>query len=1042
MNRIVRYIVFAAAILLLVVPAFAQNGQLTGQITDPQGAAVPNAAVRIVNQATHVERKTKTNESGLFAVPFLVPGTYRIFIEAQGFEPAGSEDLILTVGQVLVFNAGLKIGSSTAQVNVTGESQLINTTDATVSTVIDRQFVANLPMNGRSFQTLIELTPGVVLMPTSADAGGFSVNGQRTTSNYFTVDGVGANIGVDTFAETGNREGGAVPGVTALGGFNNLVSIDALQEFQIQTSSFAPEFGRTPGAQIQIVTRSGGNQFHGDAFEYLRNNIFDANDWFANEAGLPRAEERINDFGGVLGGPIIKDKTFFFFSYEGQRLRLPLSVKTAVPSLAARQAAVSGVAQLLDAYPLPNGPDLGNGTAQLSADWSDRSSLDATSIRIDQAIGKHFNLFGRYNIAPSNLFNIASQGYQTPSAAETPRLRTQTATIGLTWTISSTMANEFRFNYSRNSLVRAEELSTFGGAVPPPESLLFPSGYSPSTGAVIDFNVLDLGNTEWGIGPDANNIQRQVNVVDNFSVQRGTHALKFGVDYRRLFPIYNPPNYFISSYMVTPLDPSIDGTGIYIATGADLLYRNVGSYAQDTWKVNSRLSVTYGLRWDFDFPPKITNNSPPIPAVTTSNPFTAALAPAGTPVFHTRYKDFAPRLGIAYQLRQTAGRETVLRVGAGLFNDLAAEEAADGVSFASYPYGGSKTLGSLVFPLTASEAAPPTISPSGSVTGIDPHLRPPLIYQWNATLEQSLGSAQKLSLAYVGSTGHYLTAESYLIGENPNFAFLSWLQNFATSSYNSMQVQFQRRLSKGLQALVSYTWSHSIDDASSVTSFSNVVATGASPTVLRGSSDFDIRNTFSGALTYDIPSPRGNGLVRAVLGDWSTDNIVQVRSAPPDDLTDGLLYLVGPNELSVRPDIVPGQPLYVYGPQYPGGKAFNPNAFTNPPLDPVTGQPTRNGDAPRNLMRGFGATQWDFTLRRQFTLHEALKLQFRAEFFNLLNHPNFGVPVNDISNPLFGQANTMLNKYLGGANAGEGGFDSIFQLGGPRSMQFAVKFIF
>src|SRR6202041_1052703 len=285
-----------------------------------------------------------------------------------GFKTLIKPDIVLTVQDLLAINFTLPLGAASETITVEGGAPLMNTESGSVSTVVDRQFAENLPMNGRSFQTLIQLTPGVVLTPNNEGAEGqFSVNGQRAASNYWMVDGVSANIGTGANFNAGNGVGGALGSFSVLGGTNSLVSIDAMQEFRIQTSSYAPEFGRTPGGQISIVTRSGSNDFHGTLFDYFRNNALDAKDWFTNFNGLPKPEERQNDFGGVLGGPVRKNKTFFFFSYEGLRLRQPSAQETSVPDAASRLQAPASMQPFLNAFPMPNGPELGSGLAQFNA---------------------------------------------------------------------------------------------------------------------------------------------------------------------------------------------------------------------------------------------------------------------------------------------------------------------------------------------------------------------------------------------------------------------------------------------------------------------------------------------------------------------------------------------------------------------------------------------------------------------------------------------------------------------------------------------------
>src|SRR6202041_2068912 len=299
-----RFVFFGIVSLLLACCLSGQspNGIINGLVLDPTGGAVAGAEVRIVNDATGVQYIGKTNDEGIYVVTNLPPGTYRLQVSKIGFKSLIKPDIILNVQDLLAINFTLPLGAASETITVVGGAPLMNTESAAVSTVVDRQFAENLPMNGRSFQTLIQLTPGVVLTPNNQGAEGqFSVNGQRAASNYWMVDGVSANIGTGANFNAGNGVGGALGSFSVLGGTNSLVSIDAMQEFRIQTSSYAPEFGRTPGGQISIVTRSGSNDFHGTLFDYFRNDALDAKDWFTNFNGLPKPEARQNDFGGVLG---------------------------------------------------------------------------------------------------------------------------------------------------------------------------------------------------------------------------------------------------------------------------------------------------------------------------------------------------------------------------------------------------------------------------------------------------------------------------------------------------------------------------------------------------------------------------------------------------------------------------------------------------------------------------------------------------------------------------------------------------------------------
>jgi outer membrane receptor protein involved in Fe transport len=1055
---------FVTLVLAGCLAGQSPNGTINGLVLDPTGGAVVGAEIRIANDATGVQYTGRTNDEGIYVVTNLPPGAYRLQVSKIGFKTLIKPDIVLNVQDSLAISFTLPIGAVSETITVTGGAPLMNTESAAVSTVVDRQFAENLPMNGRSFQTLIQLTPGVVLTPNNQGAEGqFSVNGQRGASNYWMVDGVSANIGTGANFNAGNGTGGALGSFSVLGGTNSLVSIDAMEEFRIQTSTYAPEFGRTPGAQISIVTRSGTEAFHGTAFDYLRNSVFDANDWFANNAGLPKPEERQNDFGGTFSGPIVRERTFFFFSYEGLRLRLPGTTLSSVPDEAARKNAVAAVQPFLNAYPIPNGVDnTATGVAQFNASYPNPATLDAYSLRVDHKLTHTLSLFGRYNYSPSALRDRGASTLLPLSDVEAIRITTQTATAAAIWSVTPFTANDFRFNYSRTSASSSDFLDSFGGAVPF-ATAPFPSPYTTGN-AFFTFAIFGLSHPYLSAGASTLSVQRQINLVDGLSVQKGSHNLKFGIDYRRLSPSHNPGLYSQAPIFLSV--PDAVGGNLAFASLQSLrasrfLLQNLGLFAQDTWRVNPRLTLTYGLRWDVDFAPS-SANGPSIPAVTgydLGNLSNLALAPAGTSPFATRFGNVAPRLGVAYQLSENQQWGRVVRGGIGVFYDLATSEVGNTLG-TYYPFGASSFLlgsafgGTATFPLSATDAAPPAISPaelssSGAIlSAFDPHLRLPYTLEWNVSLEQELGEDQSLSASYVGSSGRRLLQTAFISSPNPSFSNAALIGNTAASDYNALQIQFQRRLLRGLQVLSSYTWSHSIDDGSVGTyGYGSNYVPGLNSASNRGPSDFDRRNAFSAGLTYDIPGPRINRIGDAILEGWSLESVIQAWSAPPVNVYYSSIQTLLGAQTEVRPDIVPGQPLYLYGSQYAGGKAFNPAAFTAPPLDPTTGVPLRQGDLGRNALRGFGAAQWDFAVHRDFPIRESLRLQFRAEMFNVLNHPNFAPPIGDLEspqslNPQFGLSTEMLGQYLGGANVGGGGFNALYQVGGPRSIQLALKLMF
>jgi hypothetical protein len=1038
----------AALVLLLLTPVLFVKGQstnasLTGRITDPARALIGDARVTAISQTTNVRYETTSNDSGEFRLANLPPDNYHLEIEKSGFKKLLKPNVILHIQDNLRIDFELTLGEVSEVVAVKAGGPVLNTELATVSTVVDRSFVENIPLNGRSFQTLIALTPGVVLTATSQnDQGQFSVNGQRADANYFTVDGVSANFGVTGAPTLVQTAGGALPALSASGGLNSLASVDATQEFRVQTSSFAPEFGRTPGAQISIATRSGSNAFHGTLFDYFRNDVLDARDWFVNFNGLPKPQTRQHDFGGVIGGPIRKDKTFFFFSYEGLRLRQPASLQTAVPDNASRQSAPAASRPFLNAFPIANGRALGAGLAQFNASFSNPSTLNASSIRLDQVWTSKVTFFGRYNYSPSSLEQRApffSSG-RVLSTTNAMSASIHTFTAGITQVITPEISNEVRANYSNNRVTINFAMDNFGGAVALSDSMLFPD---PFTSADSLFLLIVSGAGQYAHGKQGVNEQRQVNLLDSLSAIKGSHQLKFGIDYRWLAPFTNPFVYrhffFFSGVNANP-GGALSGTVSFAQPtayqGSALLSQNLSLYGQDTWKISPRLTLTYGLRWDVNPPLKGKDAaSDPFTVAGLGNPTTMTLAPRGTPLYETTYGNVAPRIGFAYQFQGIRKWDAVVRAGFGVFFDLGHGSLGGIASF--FPYLISKNLSLAQFPLNSQNAAPPAFTlkpPVSTIFVVDPHLKLPRTFQWNLALDQSIKSNQNLSLTYTGAMGRNLLRTTQFSNPNPNFQSVILTDNSATSDYHALQVKFQRRLSRGLQALASYTFSHSIDIASSdATSNFNTVATIAPPNVDRGNSDFDIRHSFTAGTTYDLPSPSDHKMVHDLLGGWSLQSFVFARSAPPVNIA-GATFIAAGTLLAPRPNLNAGIPLELHGSQFPGGKIFNRAAFTAAPAG-------TQGSFGRNVLRGFGAWQADVGLQRQFHLTESLALRFRAEFFNIFNHPNFGSPMNLLTSPLFGRSTQTLANSLGSGGA-NGGFNPLYQIGGSRSIQFALKLQF
>ena len=1004
---------------------------LTGIVVDQNNAVVPDADVLVKDVSESVRREATTGNDGGFTILQLPPGYYSVAVRHQGFATAEVRDVALKIRDQLALKIQLKLGHIGETVTV-GADDFTSRKNPALGLSLNRHFIEDLPVNLRSLQPLITLTPGIVpTKSTFSEQGQFSVNGQRANANYFLVDGVSANIGVAAGADgLGQSGGGSLPGLNALGSTASLLSMDAVQVFKIQTNAYAPEFGRTPGAQIVINTRSGTDAFRGTLFEYFRGGAIGANDWFANRDGLKTLSARQHNFGGVVGGPIVKRQTFFFVSYEGLRLRLPQFATVEVPSILARQSAPPQLKPFLNAFPVPNGAETSNDLAKFSAGYTDAASFNAISTRVDQRIGEKLTLFGRYHAAPSETVQRGAGSSLNTSLLM--RFSTQTLTIGAGANITPQISNDVRINYSRSHAAKSSLLDDFGGAVPLDDATVFP----PFTSRLDSSYSLSFGsNASYSLGKDANNFQNQINLVDNFTLARGSHQLKFGFDYRRLTPTYGQRQY----KEIAAFNSVADAIANAVASSVTILSQdevgvlltNFSAYAQDAWRTTRRLNVSYGLRWEYNPPPSGKDDQVPFTVQGLDTPDTLALAPPGTPHYQTTLNNFAPRFGAAYQLFGQQGRETVLRGGFGLFYDLGMGTLANAT--VSFPYLRRKVLANAEYPLNPSSVLPLPFSlnpPVSRIRATDPNLKLPLTMQWNITLEQSLGSQQRVSAAYVAAVGRRLLRLESLFNPNPNFSQVLVTTNHATSDYHSLQVQFQRQVSRGVQALVSYTWSHSIDVASNDSS-PNPPAAKVDPLLDRASSDFDVRHSFNAAVTYSLPTPAKQTLASAVLRNWSLDAIVAARTAMPVDVFVRRDLGFGP--FNLRPDLIPGIPFYLEDQTAPGGRKINSAAF-------VTPQVSRQGTLGRNALRGFPVSQVDLALHRGFALTDQIILQMRADVFNVLNHPNFGDPVGDFGSGLFGSSTSMLGRSLG--SAGSAGFNPIYQVGGPRAIQLVLKLQF
>ena len=1033
------------------VDAQSPNASIRGIVLDPDAKRIPGAEIIVVNDDTGVKYMTSTNGDGFYVVENLPPGPYRIQVSKFGFKGIIKPDIVLNVQDGLSLNFTLPIGASAVTVTVEGGAPMINTQDASVSTVVDRNFVANMPLNGRSFQSLILLTPGVVSNSpqTTGTVGGngeFSVNGQRTEANYYSVDGVSANTGVFPGIPQFPSTSGSLPASTTLGTTQGLVSVDALQEFRVQSSTYSAEYGRNPGGQLSFVTRSGTNQWHGTAFDYLRSGAFDANDWFNNYLQVAQPALRQNDFGGTLGGPVVipamydgKEKTFFFFSYEGLRLLQPQEATTSyVPDADLRKNTPAPLQQVMNAFPVANGPAVLDangapiGLAEFQAAWSNPSNIDSFSFRIDESLRRNAKLFFRFGETRSRSQSRSGGLTDVPSIVSSSAMTGRTFTGGLSNLLGQKVNNDLRINYSSNQSSVSNSLDSFGGAQSVDLAKL--QGISAQPGYLVLFGLF-FGDysPEFDVHSQSG-VQTQWNVVDTATILHANHQFKFGIDYRRLAPVVSPytPAIQYYFYSASSIEANSVDDGISESNSkAHPIYHNFSAFAQDEWRVTRRVNLSLGLRWEVNPAPSDGTGNLPY-TVEGGSLATLQLAPRGTPLWNTTWFNFAPRLGAAFQLRTTPGWETVLRGGGGVFYDTGQQNGSwgyNGPGFQAYNFFGAFEGSSASFPIPSADVGPPIanppVAPYGTSYAFPRHFQLPYTLQWNASLEQALGNTRSLALTYVGANGRRLLEQTQVrVGNvNPDFLYVDFFGNGLTASYNALQVKYQQRLARGLQVLSSYTFAHSIDYGSQ---------NSALP-YIRGNSDYDVRHSFSAAVSYELPGVATGKLLRALTRDWGIDDRFSARTAFPVNLL-GNAYVdpaTGqrvPSEL----DLVAGVPVYLYGPKYPGGREINPKAFHQ-------AAPGGAGNAPRNFARGFGAWQMDVAIRRELPLYERLRLQFRAEAFNIFNHPNFG-QINGSycsASPTctFGQATHTLASSLGVLSP-------LYQMGGPRSMQFAIKLLF
>ncbi len=1049
------FLVVIALLLPVAVSAQTYRASFRGTVYDQNRAAIPGAKVTLTSSETGEARTTNSDDKGTFAIASLPAGRYEVAVEANGFQKH-VEPIEVLVNQDQRSEITLTVGvTAHLQVDSVYNPELKKDSPS-LGTVIENRQITGLPLDGRNFYELSLLVPGAV-PPAQGSAGSargdfaFSVNGAREDANNFLLDGV---YNVDPKLNT----------------FGVRPSVDAIREFEMLTSTYDASFGRNPGAQVNVILNSGSNDFHGSLFEFHRNAALDARNFFA-PASEPKPKYIRNQFGGAIGGPILRDRTFFFADYEGTRSREGITRITNVPTAQERAGNFSqslfGVptnpftgqpfdngiipdffinpvgSAIANLYPLPNRNVPFQNFVSSPVLRDDNDSFDA---RVDHSINSRANLTFRYSFGDRDLFEpFTGPAFSVvPGFGDAVKRRSQNAMGALTLLISPNLVNESRVAFNRVASAVTQEASVLNSEVGLPTisprerdlglSFITITGFSP-------------------LGDEGNNPQDSVTNVyqflNNSSWVRGNHVIKFGADLR-----FSQQNAFrdVESRGRLQFSPFGQITGNALG---DLLIgfpfltsvarvdnpqqirtESYNFFINDSYRVTPRLTINAGLRYEYNSPPVDAADRATVYDVATRN-----LVPVGTngvprSGFDADKNNFAPRAGFAWTIGED--QRTVLRGGYGIYYDQSPLAPAEALYFNS-PFFDNNIFFSLPgLPLTLNDPFPsffPFPLPD-SALAIQRNLRTGYMQHWNFNVERQLGEKNVIEVAYVGSKGtKLLTARDInqpqpsvlppglpiVPRPDPRFDDIDLLESRGNSNYNALQARFQRRWSRGLYALVSYTWSKSIDDASNFFSSAgdpNFPQNSYDVAAERGRSNFDVRHRLSASYSYALPFGKGqSGWEGTLLGGWETHGIITLQSGRPftvallpeiDNSGTGRSILgFGAND---RPNLI-GNPELSSPTTL---QWFNPAAFAFP-------APGTFGDAGRNILDGPGFQNVNASIVKNTAFGERFNVQFRAEAFNLFNHPNFNLPDNFLGSPTFGRITSARD---------------------PRHIQFGLKFLF
>jgi len=975
------------------------GASVQGIISDATGAVLPGANVTVKNSGTGATVELVSDERGRYLAPLLQPGEYEIQVALPGFQSVTRRGIRLAVGQNAVVDVKLDVGQVTNQVEVVADANPINLTSAALSGLVNDKEIRDLPLNGRSFQQLALLQTGVTaaLAAGSDVVGGrtpkISINGARPEQNNFLLDGTDIN-------NVYNKTPGSSAGV--------LLGVDAILEFQVLTNAYSAEFGRSAGGQINAVTRSGENSVHGSVFEFLRNSALDAKDFFdAKTKPIPPFKR--NQFGATLGGPIARDKTFYFLAYEGLIERLGVSGATFVPDANARRGIIDGrtvqlhpqVGPYLALFPLPNARALSGGIGEYLFSGKQPTDEHFVQGRIDHHFSNKNAVFTRYTFDNGKVNRIPIN--KTPIAYTAESSRNQYSTTEWRHTFSPTLLNQIRFGINRSTSL-ADNVRTID--IPPSMSWLPGEkfGYFTISGVVTE----NGGDYRLPRFDRLNNIS----LGDTAFVTRGRHGVRFGFEGQRIHFNQNTTSQRGGIVTFPTLERFLTGTPStveFVLPGKlDPVrgYRQwlFAFFAQDDVRLKSNLTMNLGLRYEFITVPTEVNGK-----ISNLRNVTDSKTTVGDP-WHNNpsLKNFAPRVGLVWDPFKTG--KTAVRAGFGIFFDEILPKYYFFTGSLNPPFTTRTSLTNPPFPNVVANFDPDTVKPQLQVTSFD--LKTPYIMQYNLAIQRQLPGNWDITIGYAGSRGNHLIRvgdinlapwtivdgkkvfRPELGRRNPNFVGTWQRVTDAQSFYNSLQVSAIKRFSSGFRAQTSYTFARSIDDASGINSqdFSNniqYVADFYDRTYDRGLSAFHVKHNLTFNWTYDLPFARNTrGVANVLFKGWQLNNITTISTGPPFTA-----QISGYNRsgnlnttnfsLNERPNLKPGasnNPI-LGGPD----RYWDVNAFELGPLN-------QRGNLGRNTMIGPGLVNVDFSLVKSFDVSEGKSLQFRAEAFNAPNHPNFAVP--------------------------------------------------